>query len=171
MGEETQVTQNEFNEEEVKKVAIEKAVNYLKENETIIILERIAYKSNEIDIVAERLSKFYVSLRRGLYNTDITFYKNSLYGYSTEDLLVTDITLATPGYGYRVKMGLPNRVNILEIQFELNDSKLLEKEAYNEEKAYEQTIIGIADALKKLANKLCEKANETNNEEEEENDS
>ncbi len=144
--------QTEFDEEKIKSIIINKAIEYLKANENTLVLIRIVDNLDDIESTAKRLSRFFVALKKNLYTVDVIFYQKKLYRYNIDDLAVSEVVLLKDYYPYYVKMELPNGVELVKVEFYLNNEKLLEKEAFEETKEYEKNILEIAKSLKEMCN-------------------
>jgi hypothetical protein len=151
MGEQVEEEKEEFNEKEISEVIKNKVIEYLKENEPLLVAKNLLLYINDTKSVTQRLAKFFIAIKRELYSLDIIYKRKNIYGYTPEDIRVTNIDIASAFYEPRVDIKLPNGVTIAEIHILLNDEKMLQKKNYESMLKYAQQLETLLDMLKELA--------------------
>ncbi len=151
-----------INKDEIREIAKAKAIEYITVNEATIVLkslyEIIENKKKNEDEVIENIAKFFIAMKKGLYDTSAWFFKNSLYKYDKTEIKIADIQIVDTRYYPTVTVTLPNKVKLLELYIYPSEEKLLQKDVYEEVTKYKEMLV----TLKNKIEKLCKKMQQSN---------
>ncbi len=173
-------TQTPNLEEELKEKLAQKVLQYIRDNESLILLNKITHEVLNAyfldpEALVEETVKFVMAIRHNELIKNIEFdpyretLQNKLYNYTVEEAQIVDVRMSTAKV--IASIYLPNNELIGDIIIWYDDVKMKYKEAQNEMKEVEKLVKQMMEQIRKLDEKISElkkKLEECENKEKEE---